>query len=43
MIDWLHRIATGAPISPLELRIAGLFALEWWAMDHVWFLGTVRG
>ena len=43
MIDWLHRIFSSQTISPWELRLAGLLALEWWLMDHIWFIGTVMG
>lgn len=42
-MDWFHRIVSGQAIAPTELRIAGLFVLEWWLMDHIWFVGTVRG
>lgn len=41
-MDSLHRIVSGAPISRRELRLAGLFALAWFAMDAVWFLGTLN-
>lgn len=41
-MDSLHRILSGAPLSPTELRLAGLLVLEWWLMDHLWFLGTLN-
>lgn len=37
------RIVSSAPISPRELRLVGLFALGWFLMDAVWFVGTVAG
>lgn len=42
-MDALWRAFSSQTISPLELRVAGLLALEWWVMDHLWFVGTVRG
>jgi len=38
----LHRIVSGAPITPFELRLAGLFALSWFLMDVVWFVSTLN-
>jgi hypothetical protein len=42
-MEWLHRVLSGQTVSPTELRVAGLFALEWWLMDHVWMIGTLLG
>ncbi len=42
MIDWLHRVVSGAPITPFELRFAGLFALTWFFMDVFWFVSTLN-
>ena len=42
MMDALHRIVSGAPISPREVRFAGLFALAWFAMDVFWFVCTLN-
>jgi hypothetical protein len=39
-MDALHRIVSGAPITPREVRLAGLFALVWFVMDAFWFLST---
>lgn len=41
-MDWFHRVLAGAPITPTELRLAGLLALEWWLFDHLWGLATVN-
>lgn len=41
LMDLLHRIFSSQTITPFELRLAGALALEWWLMDHIWFLGTV--
>lgn len=43
MLDAFHRILSGAPISPREVRLAGLFALLWFAMDACWFFATLMG
>lgn len=40
-MDALHRIVSGAPITPRELRLAGAFALAWFAMDSFWFVSTL--
>lgn len=42
MLDALHRIASGAPITPRQLRWAGIVAIEWWLMDHLWMLATLN-
>jgi hypothetical protein len=34
-MDVIHRILTGQPISPLELRVAGILVLLWFLMDLV--------
>lgn len=39
----LIRVWASAPITPLELRLVALLAIEWWLMDHVWMIGTLRG
>lgn len=39
--DRVHRIFSSQTITPMELRIAGLVAIEWWLMDHLWFVGTL--
>src|SRR3979409_960686 len=31
---------SGAPLSRREIRLAGLFALVWFAMDSFWFIST---
>jgi hypothetical protein len=36
----IHRVIVGAPITPLELRLAGVFALIWFAVDIFWFFST---
>lgn len=35
MLDFFHRVMAGAPISPTEVRVAGLIAAEWWLIDHL--------
>lgn len=35
-----HRIVSGAPITPRELRLAGYFAVAWFVMDAFWFVAT---
>jgi hypothetical protein len=42
MMDVLHRIVSGAPITPTELRLAGLFAILWFLMDVFWFVSTLN-
>lgn len=42
-IDLICRVVSSAPISPREIRLAGLFALVWFVMDAVWFIGTIIG
>lgn len=41
-MDALHRIVSGAPITPRELRCAGIFAFVWFLMDLIWFLSTLN-
>lgn len=36
----LYRIIASVPITPFEVRLAALVALEWWLMDHFWMLAT---
>lgn len=36
-----YRVLSGAPITPSEVRAAGIFALLWFFMDAFWFFGTV--
>lgn len=43
MNEPFYRIVSGAPITPREIRLAGLFVLGWFLMDAVWFVGTVMG
>jgi hypothetical protein len=43
MTEFVHRIFSSQTVTPRQLKIAGLLALEWWLMDHVWFIGTVFG
>jgi hypothetical protein len=40
--DRLLRIASGAPLTPREIRFAGIFALLWFAMDGFWFISTLN-
>jgi hypothetical protein len=40
-MDAIHRIVAASPITPFELRCAGLFALFWFVMDAFWFFGTL--
>lgn len=42
-MDWLHEVLIGVVDTRWKLRVAGLIVLEWWTMDHLWFLGTVLG
>lgn len=42
-MDAFHRIVSATPITPRELRLAGLFVLVWFVMDAFWFFGTVMG
>lgn len=37
-MDRLHRILAGQPVTPLELRIAGIIVLLWFLMDFVQWL-----
>lgn len=41
--DLIFRVVSSAPITPREIRLAGLFALVWFVMDAVWFIGTIIG
>ena len=38
--DRVLRIASGAPLTRREIRLAGIFALVWFAMDGFWFIST---
>jgi hypothetical protein len=40
--DRVLRIASGAPLSRREIRLAGTFALVWFAMDGFWFISTLN-
>jgi hypothetical protein len=40
--DRVLRIASGAPLSRREIRLAGIFALVWFAMDGFWFISTLN-
>ena len=40
--DRVLRIASGAPLTRREIRLAGTFALLWFAMDAFWFIGTLN-
>jgi hypothetical protein len=40
--DRLLRIASGAPLTRREIRLAGIFALVWFAMDGFWFICTLN-
>jgi hypothetical protein len=40
--DRVLRIASGAPLSRREIRLAGMFALSWFAMDAFWFISTLN-
>jgi hypothetical protein len=40
--DRMLRIVSGAPLSRREVRIAGIFALVWFAMDGFWFISTLN-
>lgn len=42
LMETIHRIFSGAPITPNELRFASLFALVWFAMDVFWFVATLN-
>ena len=41
--DRVLRIASGAPLTRREIRLAGIFALVWFAMDAFWFISTLNG
>jgi hypothetical protein len=36
------RIVSGAPLTRREVRVAGIFALVWFAMDGFWFISTLN-
>jgi hypothetical protein len=36
------RIASGAPLTRRDIRLAGIFALVWFAMDGFWFIATLN-
>ena len=40
--DRVLRIVCGAPLSRREVRVAGIFALVWFAMDGFWFISTLN-
>jgi hypothetical protein len=40
--DRVLRIASGAPLTRREIRLAGIFALVWFAMDAFWFISTLN-
>ncbi len=41
-IDSVHRIISGAPITPRELRCAGVFCFIWFGLDVFWFVSTLN-
>lgn len=36
----IHRIMSGSPITPNELRLAGLIAIYWFLSDQFWMIST---
>jgi hypothetical protein len=40
--DRVLRITSGAPVTRREIRLAGMFALAWFAMDAFWFISTLN-
>ena len=40
--DRVLRIASGAPLTRREIRLAGMFALLWFAMDAFWLISTLN-
>jgi hypothetical protein len=40
--DRMLRIVSGAPLTRREVRVAGIFALVWFAMDGFWFISTLN-
>ena len=40
--DRVLRIVSGAPLTRREVRVAGIFALMWFAMDGFWFISTLN-
>ena len=40
--DRVLRIVSGAPLTRREVRVAGMFALMWFAMDGFWFISTLN-
>lgn len=43
MMDAIHRILCAQPISPQELRIAGLLVLAWFVMDLIQWVDWLWG
>ena len=41
MTNAFWRVFSGAPITPREVRMAGVFALAWFVMDAFWFVATL--
>lgn len=42
-MDALHRILSGQPLTPRELRIAGWLVLVWFAMDLAQWIDWLIG
>jgi hypothetical protein len=40
--DRVLRILSGVALSRREIRVAGVFALVWFAMDAFWFISTLN-
>ena len=40
--DSVLRIVAGASLTRREIRLAGIFALVWFAMDLFWFISTLN-
>jgi hypothetical protein len=40
--DRVLRIASGAPLTRRDVRLAGMFALLWFVMDGFWFISTLN-
>lgn len=43
MTDALHRITSGQTLTPRQLKLAGAFAILWFAMDVIQFADMVAG
>jgi hypothetical protein len=43
LMDMIHRILAGQPLSPRELRIAGFLVLCWFAMDTAQWIDWLIG